>query len=156
MASNQAKQQDKPLVVIFILSPQDYIAHDRSARRIDFTLRNLSKIKVNAFQRGDAIADVYAQEALAGLNIPLLTVTHTPRRTLPSRALSIATSIGCSSVFANIEYEVDELRRDIHFCDLAKKDGVKATFVHNKCTVEPGVVLTKENKAYAVCQDRPN
>jgi deoxyribodipyrimidine photo-lyase len=34
-------------VVLFILSPEDYHAHDRSPRRIDFTLRNLRIIKVS-------------------------------------------------------------------------------------------------------------
>lgn len=45
-ASAQAVQNKIPLIVLFLLSPQDYIAHDRSKRRIDFVLRNLSKIKV--------------------------------------------------------------------------------------------------------------
>lgn len=47
LASNHAKKDAVPLVVIFILSPQDYTAHDRSPRRIDFMLRNLSKIQAN-------------------------------------------------------------------------------------------------------------
>lgn len=47
MASKQATKDGIPLVVIFALSPQDYIAHDRSARRIDFTLRNLTKVKAS-------------------------------------------------------------------------------------------------------------
>ena len=46
-ASSQAMESGVPLVVIFVLSPQDYIAHDRSKRRIDFTLRNLSTIRVS-------------------------------------------------------------------------------------------------------------
>lgn len=45
-ASEQAIQQGVPLIAIFLLSPQDYIAHDRGARRIDFTLRNLAVLKV--------------------------------------------------------------------------------------------------------------
>jgi deoxyribodipyrimidine photo-lyase len=45
-ASVEAKKRDVPLITIFILSPQDYKAHDRSSRRIDFTLRNLEIIKV--------------------------------------------------------------------------------------------------------------
>ena len=44
-ASAQAIQNKIPLIALFLLSPQDYIAHDRSKRRIDFALRNLSKIK---------------------------------------------------------------------------------------------------------------
>jgi deoxyribodipyrimidine photo-lyase len=53
-------------------------------------------------------------------------------------------------LYANIEYEVDELRRDIQFCELAKAKGVCATFVHNKCIIEPGVVVGKAGKTYAV------
>lgn len=45
-ASKQASQDKIPLIVLFLLSPQDYVAHDRSKRRIDFVLRNLSEIKV--------------------------------------------------------------------------------------------------------------
>ncbi len=48
-ASEYAKKEGIPLIVLFILSPQDYVAHDRSARRIDFTLRNLFLLKVSIF-----------------------------------------------------------------------------------------------------------
>ena len=51
-----AKQDNLPLVVFFIISSQDYIAHDRSARRVDFTLRNLSVLKV-CCQSASSIAD---------------------------------------------------------------------------------------------------
>lgn len=46
MASEKATKESIPLVVLFVISPQDYAAHDRSARRIDFTLRNLEITKV--------------------------------------------------------------------------------------------------------------
>ncbi|KAG6911209.1 hypothetical protein DXG01_003076 [Tephrocybe rancida] len=134
LASAHAQEQGIPLIVIFALSPQDYIAHDRSARRIDFTLRNLSKLKIS----------------LAELDIPLHTFTHTPRRTMAARIMSTITDFGCTNLYANIEYEVDELRRDLKICELAKAQGVKATFVHNKCIVEPGVILTKDNRPYSV------
>lgn len=45
-ASSQAAKDGIPLLVLFVISPQDYVAHDRSARRVDFTLRNLSVLKV--------------------------------------------------------------------------------------------------------------
>lgn len=72
------------------------------------------------------------------------------RQTLPTKVMSFLSSINCRSLYANIEHEVDELRRDIRICSLAKEQDLKATFVHDKCIVEPGVVTTKENKAYAV------
>jgi deoxyribodipyrimidine photolyase len=46
-ASVQASKENIPLIVLFIISPQDYITHDMSARRIDFTLRNLKIIKAS-------------------------------------------------------------------------------------------------------------
>ncbi|KAF8897650.1 DNA photolyase, FAD-binding/Cryptochrome [Infundibulicybe gibba] len=133
-ASLQAQNQDIPLIVLFILSPQDYVAHDRGARRIDFTLRSLRNLK----------------DTLSKFHIPLHTICCTSRGSVPSRVLSFLSDLGCNNIYANIEYEIDELRRDIKVCDLAKQQGVKATFVHNKCIVEPGVVVTKEGKHYAV------
>jgi len=49
LASEQAKKENIPLVVLFILSPQDYVAHYTSPRRVDFVLRNLAAIKVRIF-----------------------------------------------------------------------------------------------------------
>ncbi|KAI0269121.1 DNA photolyase, FAD-binding/Cryptochrome [Gloeopeniophorella convolvens] len=131
-ASSQAARDQIPLVVLFILSPQDYVAHDRSSRRIDFTLRNLSALK----------------SSLASLNIPLHVTTHTPRRTLPAFLVSFLQSIRAVRVFANIEYEVDELRRDLSICKLAKEQGMAPLFVHDKLIVDPGLLSTKQGKPY--------
>lgn len=45
-ASKQAQQDGIPLLALFIISPQDYIAHDIGARKIDFVFRNLYSLKV--------------------------------------------------------------------------------------------------------------
>ncbi|KAK6974962.1 Deoxyribodipyrimidine photo-lyase [Favolaschia claudopus] len=134
LASAHAKKNKLPLVSLFVLSPEDYKAHDRSPRRIDFTLRNLALIK----------------DSLAKLHIPLHTITQPKRREIPGQVISFLEQLNASGVYANIEYEVDELRRDIQICKTAKSKGFGAHFVHDKCVVEPGVVLTKENRTYAV------
>ena len=64
--------------------------------------------------------------------------------------LALLRELNCNRLFANIEYEVDELRRDIAVCKLAEENGVKPIFVHDRCVVEPGVVLTKKGH-YTVC-----
>lgn len=46
-ASERAQSDAVPLIALFTLSPQDYVAHDRSPRRIDFVLRNLVLVQVN-------------------------------------------------------------------------------------------------------------
>lgn len=55
-------------------------------------------------------------------------------------------------MFANIEYEVDELRRDINLCEIANEAGkVSCTFIHDRCIVSPGDVRTKNGRGYTVC-----
>lgn len=134
LASTQAQKTQVPLLVLFVVSPQDYIAHDRSARRIDFTLRNLSCVK----------------SSLRDLDIPLFTTTHTPRRTIPEYIINLLTQWNVTNLYANIEYEVDELRRDVRVCELAKAKGIKCHFVHDKLIVEPGMLSTKQKKPYTV------
>ncbi|KAF7352679.1 Deoxyribodipyrimidine photo-lyase [Mycena venus] len=134
LASAHAKKTDIPLVVVFILSPQDYKAHDRSPRRIDFTLRNLALLATS----------------LGKLHIPLHIITQSNRRAIPNKVISFLEELSASAIYANIEYEVDELRRDTQISKAAQAKGIGAIFVHDKCVVEPGAVLTKENKTYSV------
>ncbi|KXN86422.1 Deoxyribodipyrimidine photo-lyase [Leucoagaricus sp. SymC.cos] len=133
-ASRRAQADGVPLIVLFILSPQDYIAHDRSARRIDFVLRNLAILQNTFHER----------------HIPLYIVTHFPRKTLPERVFQLLKEYGCNHLFANLEYEVDELRRDLLVWRLGEQHGIQINFFHNKCVIEPGVILTKQGKGYTV------
>ncbi|KAF8812552.1 hypothetical protein BYT27DRAFT_7087205 [Phlegmacium glaucopus] len=133
-ASKQARQDDIPLIVLFVFSPEDYIAHDRSARKIDFTLRNLAVLR----------------NSLSKLHIPLYSSIEASRKTVPSSILSFCETYGATRLFGNIEYEVDELRRDIELSRLAVSKGVQINLFHNKCVVEPGVIVTKQKKPYAV------
>jgi deoxyribodipyrimidine photo-lyase len=49
-----------------------------------------------------------------------------------------------------MEYEVDELRRDICIWKLGEKCGIQVNFFHNKYVIEPGVITTKQGKGYTV------
>lgn len=84
------------------------------------------------------------------MGIPVYTVIHPVRTTLPSRVISILSEVKATQLFANIEHEVDELRRDIQVCKLAEEAKVQVTFVHDKCIIVPGTVTTKEGKTYTV------
>ncbi|EJF61171.1 hypothetical protein DICSQDRAFT_61271 [Dichomitus squalens LYAD-421 SS1] len=134
-ASAQARKDSVPLIVLHVLSPQDYIAHDRSARKIDFVLRNLQIIR----------------SRLSELDIPLYTVSHEPRTKIPAFIHGLLQQWKASHLFANMEYEVDELRRDIALSGIARKHGkVSCTFLHDRCIVPPGEVTTKDGRGYTV------
>lgn len=53
-------------------------------------------------------------------------------------------------MFANIEYEVDELRRDLKVFLLSKEKGIQPHYFHDRCIIEPGIIKTKEGKAHSV------
>ncbi|KAG8693702.1 hypothetical protein FRC08_008957 [Ceratobasidium sp. 394] len=133
-ASSMAKELGVPLLVLFMLSPGDYVSHDRSPRRIDFCLRNLALLK----------------DELDQLNIPLYTASHTPRKTIPEEIIKLARKWGAARLYANIEYEVDELRRDLRIVHLATLANIRVEFFSDRCVVEPGALATKSGNQYAV------
>lgn len=55
-------------------------------------------------------------------------------------------------LFANMEYEVDELRRDTEIVTLGgkSKQKVRAMFVHDRLAVPPGTLKTGQGKPYGV------
>lgn len=110
-AAALAKENKRNLVVLHVLSPNDFKAHKRSAVRIDFLLRNLRLIK----------------QDLDKLNIPLKIMNVTPRSSLPAKVAQWAKSVDASDVVANIEYEVDELRQLTQLYQHADKNGFNVT-----------------------------
>jgi deoxyribodipyrimidine photo-lyase len=65
-------------------------------------------------------------------------------------------SIDCRYLYSNIEYEVDELRRDIEICKLSQEQAVKPTFTHDKCIIEPATLFTGQGKPYTVSCRQPS
>jgi deoxyribodipyrimidine photo-lyase len=82
-------------------------------------------------------------------------ISHKPRKTLPERVLSFLDEVNASHLYANQEYAIDELRRDIRVCTLATDKEIQSIFVHDKLVVEPGTVLTQQDKPYSVCTFLP-
>ncbi|CAH7671441.1 photolyase [Phakopsora pachyrhizi] len=134
--SSKDKGKTGRLIALHVLSPADYKAHDRSPRRIDFVIRNLHDLQKR-----------FKEE----LNVPLYVVEIEPRKEIPERVIELVKEWGATHLLANIEHEVDELRRDIKVLELTSKvDGLEVDFIHDTCVVEPGQVKTKENKPYSV------
>ena len=134
LASDKAKEAGVPLIAIYIISPQDYEAHLRSPVRIDFMLRTLSVMK----------------EDLAKLDIPLYVETVEKRKHLPDRILELMDEWGASHLYANMEYEVDELRREATMIKDFAENGKAFEVVHDTCVVPPGELRTGAGKQYAV------
>lgn len=126
-ASVKAQEESKHLVVLFVLSSNEFKAHKRGARRIDFVLRNLRVM----------------QQELDQLNIPLHVISQTERKTISNTVVDWLKKIGASHIFGNIEHEVDEARQLTMTYGLCRKASIQANWVHDSTIVPPGEICTK-------------
>ena len=134
LASEKAKSKKVPLICIYIVSPQDFKAHMTSPVRVDFILRTLAVLK----------------EDLAQLDIPLYVETVEKRKTIPSRIFELCEKWGVSHLYANVEYEVDELRREAEMVRDGLKKGIAVDVVPDTCVVSPGELKNGTGNQYAV------
>lgn len=134
MASDLAKGAGVPLIALYVISPQDWEAHFAAPIRVDFTLRTLEVLKAD----------------LDALDIPLHIETVDKRKDVPARIISLLEEWGADYLFANMEYEVDELRREAKMVRTLAEKGKAFEIVHDTCVVPPGKLKTGAGKQYAV------
>ncbi|KAE9980679.1 hypothetical protein BLS_008486 [Venturia inaequalis] len=134
MASSRAKATGASLMCVYVVSPQDYEAHVTSAVRVDFELRSL------AVMRRD----------LEELGIPLLVATVEERKGVADFLVALCGRWDVKHVFCNIEYEVDELRREAKMTRVCLEKGINFTAIHDDVVVTPGDLKTGTGKQYAV------
>ncbi|KAI5295791.1 hypothetical protein KEM52_000197 [Ascosphaera acerosa] len=133
-AYKNASDNGIPLVCLYILSPEDLTAHVISAARTDFILRSLGTL----------------QKDLDDLDIPLYMETQENRQNIPSRIIELCKEWGAHHVYGNIEYEVDELRREARLTRRGAKEGIRFEFDHDACTVKPEELVSGAGRMYAV------
>lgn len=134
LASEKAKSTGVPLIAMYIVCPQDWHAHLTSAVRVDFALRTLEVLK----------------EDLAKLDIPLHVETVEKRKRVPDRIIELCQKWGASQIYANIEYEVDELRREALLTRKCLEKGIAFNAVHDTCIVAPGELSSQSGGQFAV------
>lgn len=134
LASQKAKQENIPLICLFIISPEDYEAHLTSACRVDFELRTMEVLR----------------QDLAEKDIPLIVKTIAKRKTVLTEIMEICQELNAKHLFCNIEYEVDELRREEKLVRLGLEKGISVTAVHDDVLVPPGRLESGSGKQYSV------
>ncbi|RAH78946.1 deoxyribodipyrimidine photo-lyase [Aspergillus japonicus CBS 114.51] len=134
MAYQVAREHKVPLICLYILSPQDLTAHLSSPARVDLTLRTLGVLKRD----------------LNELDIPFYMETQEKRKAIPQRIVDLCKEWGASHLFANMEYEVDELRREAKLVRMCAENGVRFEAAHDACVVTPGKLHSQQGKQYAV------
>ncbi|KAH7079341.1 FAD binding domain of DNA photolyase-domain-containing protein [Paraphoma chrysanthemicola] len=128
-ASELAQSSKKPLVCVYINCAADESWHGTSPARVDFMCEGLKII----------------QKELKELNIPLVFLECEDRKKIVPTVIEWLKKQKISHVFGNLEYEIDELRRDIK---LVKEigDGIQVSLHHDQTVIEPGTMTTGSGK----------
>ena len=124
-ASSLAKQKSKPLICVYVYCPKEFEWHGTSPARSDLIVQTLGLM----------------QAELKEFQIPLVFATAEERKEIVPTIVNFIKDNDASHVFANFEYEVDELRRDIKVLkDLG--DNAQVSLHHDQTVVVPGEVKT--------------
>jgi deoxyribodipyrimidine photo-lyase len=134
LASQKAQEKGVPLIGMYIVSPQDFEAHLTAPVRVDFALRTLEVLKAD----------------LDKLGIPLYVETVEKRKAIPGRILELLEEWGASHLFCNVEYEVDELRREALMVRSCLERGIAMDVTPDTCVVSPGELQSGTGKQYSV------
>ena len=122
-ASTLAKEKSKPLICVYLYCPAEFEWHGTSPARSDLIVETLSLM----------------EKELKELDIPLVFVTAEARKAIVPSIIDFIKANNASHVFANFEYEVDELRRDIKVREQLGSD-VQLNLFHDQTIVEPGTI----------------
>nr|QKE45387.1 photolyase [Erysiphe neolycopersici]QKE45388.1 photolyase [Erysiphe neolycopersici] len=133
-ASEKSQEAGIPLIAFYIVSPEDYEAHMRAPIRVDFILRSLKILR----------------DELAKLHIPLYVETVEKRKEIPNRIAELLNEWGAKHLFANMEYEVDELRREAGLVRNLASQGISFDVRHDTCVVPPGKIVNGTGNQYSV------
>ena len=125
-ASQKAKEGSGALLSAYLHSPQDLEWHGTSPARTDFILQSLSLL----------------QKDLGEKSVPLAILTADDRSQKSGRILDFAKEHDISHIYANFEYEVDELRRDIDLAEKLKEKSIGFELYHDQTIVVPGELST--------------
>lgn len=132
-ASEFAKKEKVPLVCLYCWCGPEESWHGTSPARVDFMLEGVRIM----------------QKELKALNIPLIVLDAKTREDYVPEVENWVRNNDVSHVFANYEYEVDELRRDIKFVkDVG--DETEVRLFHDQTVVEPGTMTTGAGKPMKV------
>lgn len=123
-----------PTVALYLITPQQWLAHDDAACKVDFWLRNLSAL----------------QQQLARLNVPLLVRHADTWQQVPAVLGEICQSLQIRAVHLNEEYGVHESRRDLACREHLAQHGVALHSHLDQLFFAPGSVLTQSGGYFQV------
>lgn len=123
-----------PVVAVFLRSVPQWQSHGHGVNKVDFWARGVAAMR----------------HALNGLNIPLLHRDIPSYADAPKCLLKIAREHQIECLHLNIEYPLNEQRRDQAVYDTFKRHGIRVHRYHDAIAFAPGTLLTGKGDYYGV------
>ena len=123
-----------PTVALYLISPEQWLAHDDAPCKVDFWLRNLRVLS----------------DSLQQLSIPLLIRTAALWDQAPGVVLEVCQQLGVEAVHVNQEYGIHETRRDQAVARALDAQGIGFHSYLDQLLFKPGSVLTQSGSYFQV------
>ncbi len=123
-----------PTVAMYLISPEQWLAHDDAPCKVDFWLRNLRTLS----------------DSLMQLKIPLLVRTATTWEQAPAVLLEVCQHLGIEDVHVNQEYGIHETRRDQAVAAALQDQGIGFHSYLDQLLFAPGSILTQSGNYFQV------
>lgn len=123
-----------PTLALFCATPKQWHAHDDSAGKVDFWLRNLAQLS----------------DTLDTLNVPLKFLHAPDWHDVIEKIVSFCKTHAIDAVHVNAEWGINERDRDIAVADRLAEEGISWTVHHGATLLIPGSVLTGQGQCYKV------
>lgn len=131
-ANELATKHNLPMVCFWVNCPELRRAHCTSEFQFNYRIESMRKLHAK----------------LQDYNIPFVTINAEKSADVIPAIVDFLLKHGVSHLFANIEYEVDELRQVTKLLDTLVDEGIDFTPCHNSCVVKPGELKTKSTGNY--------
>ena len=129
-----ADSECKKIACIYVFSKREWKTHNNANVKLDFIIRNLSKISAE----------------LSKLNIPLVTVLAENFDEIPNKIAGFCRSNNIFKCYWNNEFGADELKRDIQVESYLSDSGIESQSFDDQVIFKPGTLLTGQGKPFSV------
>lgn len=128
------RRADDGVIGVFLVADEQWREHDWAPIKVDLIRRTLIELS----------------DRLATRDVPLL-IRRAPRfDDAPKALLDVARAHECDAIFCNIEYEVNERRRDEAVKQACQKSEIDFIALHDQTVITPDSVRTNEDGFYSV------
>jgi len=129
-----AAMERGPTVAVYLISPDQWRAHDDAPCKVDFWLRNLVELR----------------RALNELNVPLLIRRAGTWNQAPAVLLELCREHEIEGLYVNEEYGINETHRDRAVAEAMRGAGIDFHSYLDQLLFKPGSVLTKTGNYFQV------